>query len=387
MYFFQPTGSYSSSSLTSRCAFLQDPSRTGNTAAIWERRAPQLIAVLAASAPQLRRLDHKYQVAISVSAASALPAELGRLRQLTSLALDFGSAGVTTAQVNTTVQSLPSLQQLSLLGEEHSLLDGFPVSIATSCPQVRDLEIRGGRLDVPPELGRLTALTRLELVSSGALSLPASTSRLTALRSLGVTGDAALSLPFGLTKCRQLTSLTLRCDVRSPVLARLHTLRFLHAGSEREEHLHAREWSQLTALAELHIICSNYGMKGLVPSAVQVMTGLRVLHISSAELRDLPTGPYLSSVESLRMDGCTFHTGIPSSLAAAAQLRQLDLGDGNVGVHLSSADVSVVSAIPRLRTLRRRKPDGVDQSVWEGRLAGLRAACIAKGRVPPALTL
>lgn len=41
---------------------------------------------------------------------------------------------------------------------------GFPVSIATRCKKLRNLEIRGLTLGaVPKELGRLTNLTRLDL--------------------------------------------------------------------------------------------------------------------------------------------------------------------------------------------------------------------------------
>ena len=65
----------------------------------WARRTQQLIARLAASAPQLRSLEHWYPNAAPEDPWSALPPELGRLSQLTSLTLGFGAANVRTLQV------------------------------------------------------------------------------------------------------------------------------------------------------------------------------------------------------------------------------------------------------------------------------------------------
>ena len=78
------------------------------------------------------------------------------------------------------LQTLPSLQHLALNDRGDfigALSDGLPVSIATSCGHLRHLEIHGGHLgDLPPELGRLTALTRLELDAARVTSLPDSIS-------------------------------------------------------------------------------------------------------------------------------------------------------------------------------------------------------------------
>ena len=67
-------------------------------ASAWEGRTPELISLLTASAPQLQRLEHWYPWMAPEIPASALPADLGQLSQLTSLTLGFGFAPVTTAQ-------------------------------------------------------------------------------------------------------------------------------------------------------------------------------------------------------------------------------------------------------------------------------------------------
>ena len=115
---------------------------------MWERRTPELVALLAASAPELHSLEHWYPRHAPPNPASALPAELGRFSQLTSLTLGFGQAPVRTAQVDAMVQMLPSLQYLVLEGSRRVplLADGFPIGIATSCSQLRELNIAGGGL-------------------------------------------------------------------------------------------------------------------------------------------------------------------------------------------------------------------------------------------------
>ena len=64
----------------------------------WERALWELVSLLAASAPQLRHLEYRYP-GTATDPALALPAELGRLSQLSSLTLFLGGAVVTTARV------------------------------------------------------------------------------------------------------------------------------------------------------------------------------------------------------------------------------------------------------------------------------------------------
>ena len=75
----------------------------------WEQHAPELFALLASSAPQLRSLTHVYPVSFPAKPESALPARIRQLSQLSSLSLDFGWTGVTTAQVEFMAQGLPAL--------------------------------------------------------------------------------------------------------------------------------------------------------------------------------------------------------------------------------------------------------------------------------------
>jgi hypothetical protein len=349
----------------------------------WETRTPELVALLAALAPQLRSLEHRYPLKASANPEAALPAELGRLRQLTCLRLDVGMACITTAQVDAMVQTLPSLQHLALQADWCRILsDGFPVSAASSCSLLRHLEIRGGVLgDLPPELGRLTGLTRLDLQSAGVTSLPDSISRLTDLSELALPYNLDLSLPPGLAACRQLTRLDIGSSRLFQLPADLQSLQCLSVRVPPGQQPHQLFWTQLTALTELQLQCEG----GLVPAGLGLLTGLSKIGINRVMLNDLPGGPYLSRLESLTMSNCVFLAGVPASLAAATQLRCLSLGALHGGIDLTDADVAVLSSVPALKTLSLKRRHFMSQDLWDARVTQLKAACIGQGRAPPAV--
>lgn len=143
----------------------------------WDRRTPELIHLLAELAPQLRSLEHNYPckdwdpspAKSALALAAALPPELARLSQLTSLRLGFRFAQVTTAQVDAILPKLPLLQYLCIrAGTSYALTAGFPVKVF-ECSQLRQLEIYVCQLGVvPKELERLRALTRLKFHGWGS---------------------------------------------------------------------------------------------------------------------------------------------------------------------------------------------------------------------------
>lgn len=114
----------------------------------WEKRTPELFALLAGSAPQLRSLDHWCPSPgwNSDHYAAALPADIGRLSQLTRLVLGMDLLSVTPTWVDAMVQTLPLLQHLTLGSdnEMRTIKAGFPISIARSCTQLKYLRICGG---------------------------------------------------------------------------------------------------------------------------------------------------------------------------------------------------------------------------------------------------
>lgn len=95
--------------------------------------------------------------------------------------------------------TLPLLQHLTLHASSgRALSDGFPVSLPISCERLQSLNLRFLKpLELPLELGRLEALTRLVLGDQSVASLPHSISQLRALKELMMTEMTVEDLPPG----------------------------------------------------------------------------------------------------------------------------------------------------------------------------------------------
>lgn len=238
---------------------------------------------------------------------------------------------------------------------------------------------------MPPEVGHLVGLTQLSLVWSEITTLPDSISRLTALKELELFGNPELSLPPGLTACRQLTRLHTVAWPVSPVLPRLLSLRCLRTDITFESVTPDMGWHSLTALTNLQLLSGLTNMLSEL-SRTTWTTSLRKLEIYGAANNGLPTGPYQSGLESLHWDNYTLDR-VPSGLAAAAQLRHLELDNLYAGgrLGLTAADVAVLSSMPALATLRLKKPRGMEQHVWDERVEQLQATVTSLGRAPPVL--
>lgn len=363
----------------------------------WGDHVLELISLLAASAPQLRHLEYQNPLNQLIPASSALPADIGRLSQLTSLQVHTGSASVSTAQVAAMLKGLPSLQRLHLQSTCTPLridrllwnIDRLLCEIADCCPQLKDLHISGAEFgDIPSELGRLRGLTRLALPSNGISSLPESISLLTAMQELDLIGNNCSSLPEGLSACWQLTRLALDEGMESPVNECLQSLRYLHVyGWKDRQQGQAPYWAHLTGLSGLCL--SSYGPN--LPQFLLEVAGLeslRSLDIRDAQLSKIPEGPYLSRLETLCLSACTCLSGVPENLAAAWQLRALDLVGLNIGIALTPSDVDLLSNLPALKNLRLFKSNQVARKVWDKRVATLKAKFAARADgAPPKITI
>lgn len=217
-------------------------------------------------------------------------------------------------------------------------------------------------------------------IPSSVKSLPGSISWLTALRALDVSFNAAVALPRELTACRQLTFMAMESNTSFSGVALLHSLRHLVVCFVYRESV-AASWTQLTALRKLQLYYMPSVADCSIPVGLGPMIGLREIDIHGAVLDDLPAGPYLSRLESLSLAGCTLRSGVPANLAAATQLRELDLG-GQMHLHpqinLSEADVAVLVSMPVLETLGLDKPESIHRSEWESRLTAMQLGRIAQ---------
>ena len=108
----------------------------------------------------------------------------------------------------------------------------------------------------------------------------------------------------------------------SPVLGRLRGLRCLVVRCLENQQPHSTYFTQLTALTELTLeLPGNCS----VPEGLGGMKCRHWVCIVGGAFRDLPAGLYLRHLKCLRMCECNLLEGVPSKLAAATQLRRLEL--------------------------------------------------------------
>lgn len=338
----------------------------------WYARIPELMTLLAASAPQLRCLLHWTPTHLGVDRElpEQLPPAIGQLTQLTSLILGLGSFDVIPAQIDAILQGLPSLLHLALQCDYNGVNLQCLSTIARSCPELMDLDISGAELDfVPAEIGDLRRLTHLSLRHCDIFDdLPDSLSKLTDLRELDL-DNVLCELPEGLTACKQLTSLYVGFDTST-----LSTLRCLRSLSIWASDSITEYWTQLTALTHLYL-----SMRSTPYPEIAGLTSLRRVEISGTDLPELPSGAYICGLTSLCFDqGCP--GGLPAALDAALQLRVLTLGDSIT--ELTESNLVLLSQLPVLETLYISKPVSVTQQQWDSNTALLMAKRTDLGRTP-----
>ena len=142
-------------------------------------------------------------------------------------------------------------------------------------------------ITLPPEIGCLTALTELNLFANQLTALPSGIGRLTALTSLDVGSNKLSTLPAEVGRLRALTELYLsnnRLTDLSPMIGRLTLLAQLNLRNNQITTL-PPEIGRLAALTQLHL--SGNQLTALPPEIGQ-LTGLTQLNLRHNRLFRLP---------------------------------------------------------------------------------------------------
>lgn len=156
-------------------------------------------------------------------------------------------------------------------------------------------------VELPPEIGRLTALQRLSLCGTQISALPPEIGRLSALQWLDLSGTQISALP--------------------PEIGRLTTLRNLYLNATPIRVL-PPEIGLLTALQELDLSLTKISV---LPSEIGQLTALQELDLSDTQISALP--PEIGRLTALRhlvLPG-TQISGLPPEIGQLAALEWLDL--------------------------------------------------------------
>ncbi len=276
------------------------------------------------------------------NAFQALPRRLTEFPGLTDLGM---ASNKLHALHSETLSCLTSLQSLTLSG---NLLTALPPEIG-KLGALTLLALGGNQIaELPREIGSCSSLRSLTLSENALAALPIELGRLQKLRTLRIDGNPSLArLPDSLCELRALEALSAgACALRELPgrLGELCALSTLQAKDNRLEGLP-------TSVGELQRL-RTLGLSGnrlrMLPAALGACAALRVLSLSANRLLEVPSELRgLHKLEELRLDDnplrtlpptlppalrvlgvsvCTGVRSLPASLGSLSQLTQLAVG-------------------------------------------------------------
>ena len=224
----------------------------------------------------------------------------------------------------------------------HLLIDGWEGVTVTGSPRrVTELALRNHRLSgpIPPEIGGLTALQRLELngqhgASGLQGSIPPEVGDLAELRVLDLCFNSLSgTIPPELARLTNLEVLDLGGNRLTGVvpseLARLVNLKRLNLGGNRLSGGIPPEIGELTELRALSLAATE--LAGSIPSELGSLVNLQYLFLRNSQLTGtIPDLSGLKSLITLVLSGNNLSGPIPSHLGDLTNLQMLNLSRNNL---------------------------------------------------------
>ncbi len=191
--------------------------------------------------------------------------------------------------------------------------------------QLRTLDLGGNQLcTLPPEIGKLSALTTLDLHLNHLSTLPPEIGKLTALTKLSLWGNQLSTLPLEICQLAALTTLDLSHNQLStlpPEIGKLTGLTRLHLGVNDLFTL-PPEIGKLTALTTLDLTANKLST---LPPEIGQLTALTALELGQNQLSTLPPEiGQLTALTTLYLSGNQL-SELPTALAGLHRLEGLEI--------------------------------------------------------------
>lgn len=191
-----------------------------------------------------------------------------------------------SGEIPAEIGRLDALTRLDL--DSNRLTGTVPVEIS-SLTNLRELDLRGNNLtSLPPEIGRLTLLTGLWLHENQLVSIPEELGRLTALETLNLDNNQLTTIPAKLGNLCKLKALSLGCNQLVNLPSELGKLVSLEELKLRRNNLASlpAEIGMLRCLRELDLRGNN--LWNIPASIVSLDTLERLYLTSNRKLRSVP---------------------------------------------------------------------------------------------------
>lgn len=309
-----------------------------------EQMGEALRRIREAAASGATRLD------LSLLELAAVPEEISRLVQLTSLSLSHN-------QLTKVPEAITRLTNLTSLSLSHNQFTKLPEAI-TRLTSLTELDFSQNLFtDLPEAITHLTSLTELTWTANKLTELPEVITRLTSLISLNLSYNRFTEVPEAITRLTRLTELYLWMSQFTEVpeaitrLTNLTSLDLSHGRLTKVPEAIAR----LTNLTSLDL---SHNQLAEVPEAIVRLTGLHILDLSSNQLRIAPEIlEHSNDAPRILRYLAEMRSAAPKRPLAEAKM--LVVGEGGVG------KTSLVKMLVDGKCERNeRKTEGIDIRRW-----------------------
>ena len=302
--------------------------------------------------------DGATELDLSGMELTELPAEIGKLTQLTKLNLGirFGETGISYNKLTSLPAEIGQLTNLLVLNLDTNSLSSLPAEIA----QLTNLSVlhldTNSLSSLPAEIAQLTNLSVLHLDTNSLSSLPAEIAQLTNLSVLHLDANSLSSLPAEIGQLTNLSVLSLNENNLSslpPEIGQLTNLLVLSFGNNNLSSL-PPEIGQLTNLSELYLDGNSLSS---LPAEIGQLTNLSELYLDN---NNLPIPPEILKQWNQPSTIINYYLSLQNSKKPLREVKMLLVGQGNVG------KTCVKERLLRNRySSKRRKTDKIEIESWE----------------------
>ena len=274
-------------------------------------------------------LTNLQSLEVSGAQTGEFPAEVGNLKQLTSLTIGTTACLSQFTSLPQEIGQLTNLKDLKIVGG----LEGELTSGIGGLSNLETLTIDTTNLTtLPAEIGNLSLLEELTIERSTLAELPAEIGNLQALKELSLVDNNLTVMPEELGNLSALTSMDLSNNKLAgeipSSLGNLSALKTLALNNNQLTTIPYEMGSSMAALQTLNI--SNNQLEGTIPSSVFTMPAIATLNLANNKLTGYMPGTISTTMKNLYLQNNKLSGELPTALFGSLSLTKLNLENNNL---------------------------------------------------------